>query len=1083
MDHKINIQGAKDVSPLQDRQTKKEKTMLINENTIEQACLRFLQELGWDYTHGSTINADGENPWRLRTDEVVFRSVLREAVERLNPQLPSATVDEVVALVCKTDITDLTERNQQAYRYLREGVRVEYRENDEQKVEFARLIDFQQPSLNRFDVVNQLTILGRKGNRRPDVICYINGLPVVVLELKNPLKENADLPQAFNQLQTYKQEIGDLFVYNQALVISDGILAKVGSLTADLERFTPWRVVDEKNKQRISFEHELEGLVRGLLNPASLLDYIQNFIVFEQTSSGRLVKKIAAYHQFYGVNEAVDCTLWAASEQGNGKIGVMWHTQGSGKSLSMLFYAGKLLSQAELRNPTIVVVTDRNDLDGQLYATFSGGQALIRQQPVQADGREALREELAKRETGGVIFTTIQKFGLQEGEQAHPVLNERHNIIVISDEAHRSQYGFSQSVKLNDKNCTGTYRVGYAKHLRDALPNASFIGFTGTPISLEDKDTQAVFGKYVSIYDFDDAVKDGATVPLSYEPRQIKIDASSDFENAVKEAQDLFVEDENSYRFRLRETLMGTDERLQRLAEDFVQHFEQRSALVESKAMLVTMSRQICVKLYEKITALRPEWHSNDVNEGVIKIVMTGSADDSDEIQRHIYSAQDKKLLERRFKDPDDPLKIVIVRDMWLTGFDAPCCNTIYIDKPMRGHNLMQAIARVNRVFRNKSRENGGLIVDYVGIVEELKEAKLEYSRANGKGEIIVDIAKVKAKMLEYFDIIRVLFATPVKGESFKLNDVLQLEDETALFHQIMLGGNHIIGLDHQENKNQSDRTSSENSRRKVFLNAVRSAKKGYCLCGTLPSVKTYEKELAFYDAVRAIIAKRSPGDKTNMADRQLKLVGLINRAVQADGAVNLLDMLHRDQPNISLLSEEFLDKVGKSKTKHLWLLAVERYLRAEIQNKGGVNIAVQKDFEQRLAEAMRKYNNHTISILDVLDELIKMAKDFTERLQRGEKLGLSPAEIAFYDALARNESAVRELGDEALKNLAKAITDKLRKSATIDWQYKEAVRAKMRNLVRVTLRLFKYPPDKCDEAIQFVLEQAEVIADELTAV
>ncbi|MDY4594493.1 MAG: type I restriction endonuclease subunit R [[Pasteurella] aerogenes] len=1055
--------------------------MLINENTIEQACLQHLQELGWDYTHGSTINADGENPWRLRTDEVVFRSVLREAVERLNPQLPSATVDEVVALVCKTDITDLTERNQQAYRYLREGVRVEYRENDEQKVEFARLIDFQQPSLNRFDVVNQLTILGRKGNRRPDVICYINGLPVVVLELKNPLKENADLPQAFNQLQRYKQEIGDLFVYNQALVISDGILAKVGSLTADLERFTPWRVVDEKNKQRISFEHELEGLVRGLLNPASLLDYIQNFIVFEQTSSGRLVKKIAAYHQFYGVNEAVDCTLWAASEQGNGKIGVMWHTQGSGKSLSMLFYAGKLLSQAELRNPTIVVVTDRNDLDGQLYATFSGGQALIRQQPVQADGREALREELAKRETGGVIFTTIQKFGLQEGELAHPVLNERHNIIVISDEAHRSQYGFSQSMKLNELNRTGTYRVGYAKHLRDALPNASFIGFTGTPISLEDKDTQAVFGKYVSIYDFDDAVKDGATVPLSYEPRQIKIDASSDFENAVKEAQDLFVEDENSYRFRLRETLMGTDERLQRLAEDFVQHFEQRSALVESKAMLVTMSRQICVKLYEKITALRPEWHSNDVNEGVIKIVMTGSADDSDEIQRHIYSAQDKKLLERRFKDPDDPLKIVIVRDMWLTGFDAPCCNTIYIDKPMRGHNLMQAIARVNRVFRNKSRENGGLIVDYVGIVEELKEAKLEYSRANGKGDIIVDIAKVKAKMLEYFDIIRGLFATPVKGESFKLYDVLQLEDETALFHQIMLGGNHIIALDHQENKNQNDRTSSENSRRKVFLNAVRSAKKGYCLCGTLPGVKTYEKELAFYDAVRAIIAKRAPGDKTNMADRQLKLVGLINRAVQADGAVNLLDMLHRDQPNISLLSEEFLDKVGKSKTKHLWLLAVERYLRAEIQNKGGVNIAVQKDFEQRLAEAMRKYNNHTISILDVLDELIKMAKDFTERLQRGEKLGLSPSEIAFYDALARNESAVRELGDEALKNLAKAITDKLRKSATIDWQYKEAVRAKMRNLVRVTLRLFKYPPDKCDEAIQFVLEQAEVIADELT--
>ena len=746
--------------------------MLINENTIEQACLQHLQELGWDYTHGSTINADGENPWRLRTDEVVFRTVLREAVERLNPQLPSATVDEVVALVCKTDITDLTERNQQAYRYLREGVRVEYRENDEQKVEFARLIDFQQPSLNRFDVVNQLTIAGRKGNRRPDVICYINGLPVVVLELKNPLKENADLPQAFNQLQTYKQEIGDLFVYNQALVISDGILAKVGSLTADLERFTPWRVVDEKNKQRISFEHELEGLVRGLLNPVSLLDYIQNFIVFEQTSSGRLVKKIAAYHQFYGVNEAVDCTLWAASEQGNGKIGVMWHTQGSGKSLSMLFYAGKLLSQAELRNPTIVVVTDRNDLDGQLYATFSGGQALIRQQPVQADGREALREELAKRETGGVIFTTIQKFGLQEGEQAHPVLNERHNIIVISDEAHRSQYGFSQSMKLNEANRTGTYRVGYAKHLRDALPNASFIGFTGTPISLEDKDTQEVFGKYVSIYDITDAVEDGATVPIIYEARQIPIAQSAEFENVVREAQTLLDEDdESSYNFRLREKLMGTDGRLSRLAEDFVKHFEQRTALIDGKAMVVAMSRQICVKLYEKITALRPEWHSDDVNEGAIKIVMTGSASDPADIQKHIYSSQDKKLLERRFKDPDDPLKIVIVRDMWLTGFDAPCCNTMYIDKPMKGHNLMQAIARVNRVFRNKSRDNGGLIVDYVGLTSELREATEQYTRSHGKGQMTHNIAEIKAKMLEYIDVVRGQFATPVNDQPFKLFD------------------------------------------------------------------------------------------------------------------------------------------------------------------------------------------------------------------------------------------------------------------------------------------------------------------------
>ncbi|MGX3021888.1 type I restriction endonuclease subunit R [Ursidibacter sp. B-7004-1] len=1054
--------------------------MLINENTIEQACLQFLQELGWRYTHGSTINADGENPWRLRTDEVVFRSVLREAVERLNPQLPSAMVDEVVALVCKTDITDLTERNQQTYRYLREGVRVEYRENDEQKVEFARLIDFQTPENNRFDVVNQLTILGKKGNRRPDVICYINGLPVVVLELKNPLKENAELPQAFNQLQTYKQEIGDLFVYNQALVISDGILAKVGSLTADLERFTPWRVVDEKNKQRIHFEHELEGLVRGLLDPTSLLDYIQNFIVFEQTSSGRLVKKIAAYHQFYGVNEAVDCTLWAASEQGNGKIGVMWHTQGSGKSLSMLFYAGKLLSQPELRNPTIVVVTDRNDLDGQLYATFSGGKALIRQQPIQADGRDALREELAKRETGGVIFTTIQKFGLQESEQAHPILNERHNIIVISDEAHRSQYGFSQSMKLNEENRTGTYRVGYAKHLRDALPNASFIGFTGTPISLEDKDTQEVFGKYVSIYDITDAVEDGATVPIIYEARQIPIAQSAEFDDVVREAETLFdEEDESSYNFRLREKLMGTEGRLSRLAEDFVKHFEQRTALIDGKAMIVAMSRQICVKLYEKITALRPEWHSDDVNEGAIKIVMTGSASDPADIQQHIYSAQDKKRLERRFKDPDDPLKVVIVRDMWLTGFDAPCCNTMYIDKPMKGHNLMQAIARVNRVFRNKSRDNGGLIVDYVGLTAELRDATEQYTRANGKGQMTQNIEKIKEKMREYIDIIRGQFATPVNEKPFKLFDALKIADELALFQQVMLGANHILALDHQNpDKQDKDKTP----RRNAFLKAVRLAKKGFSLCGADSDIQYYQKELAFYDAVRAILAKREPNPTASNDERQLQLIALLNKAVDASGAINLFDLLNQDQPNINILSDEFLEKIKNSQTKDLWLLAMERYLKSQINEKGAGNIAVQKDFSERLKEALNKYHNQNLTIIEVLNELLKMSKEFTERLQRGEKLGLSPAEIAFYDALARNESAVEQLGDDALKKLAKEITDKLRKSATIDWQYKDAVRAKMRNLVRITLRLFKYPPDKCDEAIKFVLEQADVIADELTS-
>ncbi|OOH86538.1 restriction endonuclease subunit R [Pasteurellaceae bacterium 15-036681] len=1051
--------------------------MHINENTIEQAAIRTLEDLGWGYTFGVTINAEGENPWRNRADEVVFRDLLKQAVARLNPQLPETAVDEVVATAVKADITDLTERNQRFYGFLRNGVRVEYRVENEQKIDFARLIDFQNPQNNRFDVVNQLTIQGRKGNRRPDVICYINGLPLVVFELKNPLKESADLSQAFNQLQTYKDEITDLFVYNQALVISDGISARIGSLTANSERFTPWRVVDEKAKQRIHFENELDGLLQGLFLPENLLNYVQNFILFER-DNGKLIKKIAAYHQFYGVNEAVDCTLIAASEQGDGKIGVMWHTQGSGKSLSMLFYAGKLLSEPELKNPTIVVVTDRNDLDGQLYATFSGGKDLIRQEPVQADGRDELRLELAKRETGGIIFTTIQKFGLQEGEKSHPILNDRHNIIVISDEAHRSQYGFSQTMKLNQATQTGEYRVGYAKHLRDALPNASFIGFTGTPISLDDKDTQEVFGAYVSIYDIVDAVEDGATVPIIYEARQIPIAESSDFGSVVQEAEALFSDEENGYNFRLREKLMGTDSRLERLAEDFVVHWEQRTSSVDGKAMVVAMSREICVKLYQKITALRPEWHSENVNEGAIKIIMTGAATDPEHIRQHVYSPQDKKELERRFKDPNDPLKIVIVRDMWLTGFDAPCCHTMYIDKPMKGHNLMQAIARVNRVFRNKSKENGGLIVDYVGLTTELREATEEYTRANGKGQMTHNIEAVKTKMLEYIDIVRGQFATAVENKVFPLFDVLKLEDEMALFKQVMLGANHILALDAQHSdKSEQDKTP----RRNAFLKAVRNAKKGYSLCGANADVRCYQKELAFFDAVRAIIAKREGNSTASNADRQLKLVELLNKAVDAEGAVNLFDLLNREKPNIDILSEEFLETIKGSDTKDLWLEAIERYLKSKISEQGASNIAVQKDFETRLKEALNQYHNQNLTILEVLEELLNMGKEFVERMDRGEKLGLSPAEMAFYDALSRNGSAVEQLGDDVLKKLAKEITDKLRKSATIDWQYKEAVRAKMRNLVRHILRIHKYPPDQQQEAINFVIEQAEVIADELS--
>ncbi|OAV30477.1 Type I restriction-modification system, restriction subunit R [Moraxella catarrhalis] len=1044
----------------------------INESTIEQSAIATMQSLGWDYTYGKTILLGCQNEWRERTGEVILKPLLAAAIAKLNPNLPAAEVENVVAMVCRADTGDLAERNRGAYEWLRNGVPYRYQAQGEQKFEVVRLVDFGVPAHNDFRIVNQLDIGGKKGKRIPDLIGFVNGLPLVVFELKNPLKENADIGKAYAQLQTYKEEIAELFVFNQALVISDGIVARIGSLTADFNRFTPWRVIDEKDQSRqIAFENELEGLITGIMTPKDLLDYVQNFVVYEKDSKNRVIKKIGAYHQFYGVNEAVDCTLHATAKNGDRKVGVFWHTQGSGKSLSMLFYAGKVLSRAELKNPTLVIVTDRNDLDGQLHATFCGGKDLLKQTPIQADGRDELRQALASRSAGGVIFTTIQKFGLLDGELAHPILNERENIIVITDEAHRSQYGFRQ--KIDHK---GQYKEGYAKHLRSALPNASFIGFTGTPIALDDKDTQEVFGKYVSIYDFEDAVADGATVPIIYEPRQISLGESSEFANAVQEAEALL--DEDSPTFRLREKLHGVESRLQKMAEDIIAHYDERTKQQDGKAMVVVMSRAICVKLYEKITALRPEWHSNDVLQGSIKIVMTSNASDPAEWQRH---NQDKKTLEKRFKDPDDPLKIVIVRDMWLTGFDAPCCNTMYIDKPMSGHNLMQAIARVNRVFRNKSTENGGLIVDYVGLTDELEKAMKQYTNACGKEKPVRNIETVLEKMLEYVSIIRGQFATPVDGKTVDVNAILKITEPPKLLTAILTSANHILALDRVNPHDDTDK-QDKTPRKNAFLQAVRFAKKGFSLCGALKDVEPYKQELAFYDAVRATIIKNSTTTRTPTGDndRLLQLALLMNKAVSSDGVVDLFDLLKKDRPNINLMSDEFLQSIKNSPTKDLWLLAMERFLSSELKEKGGVNLATKKEFEERLKEAMNQYHNHNLSVLEIIEELIALAKEFEARQKRGEELGLNPAEMAFYDALVRNESAVREMGDAVLLKLAREITEKLRKSVTIDWQYKDSVRAKMRTLIRITLRTYKYPPDLQNEAIEFVLKQAEEIAEDL---
>ena len=1054
---------------------------MLNENDIEQLTLQRLQSLGWEYRYGKDLPVHEGEFARGDLSGVVFIEQLREAVRKLNPQLPESAVDSVVKSATKSDIGDLVVRNQAFYKLLRDGVRVEYRLNGEQKIEMARLVDFEHVENNRFVAVNQLEIRSRKGGKRiPDIIGFVNGLPLVVFELKNPLRESADLLQAFNQFETYKDEIAELFVYNQALIISDGIAARLGSLSANFQRFMPWKVVDEKAKsKRLDFGDELQNLLNGLITPQKLLDYVRYFVLFERGSNGALIKKIAAYHQYYGVNEAVESTIFATSEQGDKRIGVMWHTQGSGKSISMLFYAGKLLSQPELKNPTILVVTDRNDLDGQLFQTFSSGKDLIKQTPQQVEDREQLRQLLAQNEVGGVFFTTIQKFALNEEESRFPVLNERSNIIVISDEAHRSQYGFTQKLY------NGKFQAGYARHLRDALPNASFIGFTGTPISLEDRDTQDVFGQYVSIYDLQDAVEDGATVPIIYEARQIKLAENANHDELFAEIDELLEGEENP-KLRLREKLLGSEARLHDLAVDFVQHFAKRNQQQDGKAMIVVSSRQICVDLYNQIIALHPEWHSDNINEGAIKIVMTGSASDTPEMQKHIYSKQEKQTLERRFKDPTDPLKVVIVRDMWLTGFDAPCCNTMYLDKPMKGHNLMQAIARVNRVFANKSRENGGLIVDYVGLAEELRAATQQYTNSTGKGQLAEDVQSVFFKMKEQLEFIRTLFATPIEGEAFDVQMVISEQEPALLLKAIATAANHIATLDQLLNEGKAYDQHWHNAddiepRKKAFLKTAGSLKKGYALCGALPEIEPYSQEVAFYDAVRAVLAKREQNGK-GTTERLIQLKALINQSIVSEGTIDLFDLLGKEQTQINLLSDEFLQAIKNSETKSLWVLAMERYLKQEIKAKASRNLTAQKDFEQRLQEALTQYHNHNLSVVEILDALVQMGRDFSERLSRGEKLGLSTAELAFYDALSQNESAKELMNDEVLSKLAKEITDILRRSVSIDWQHKEAVRARIRLLVRRALQKYKYPPDQAEGAVEYVLKQAEEIADELSA-
>ena len=904
-------------------------------------------------------------------------------------------------------------------------------------------------------------------------MAFINGLPLTVIELKNPANEHTDVWDAFNQLQTYKDEISALFNSNVALVVSDGWTVRVGSLTANAERMLPWRTLANED-DRPCVQLELETVVRGFFAPELFLDYIRHFVLFEQDGDA-VIKKIAGYHQFHAVREAVRATVIAASSPAKGvlevreeratygkevkpgsrKAGVVWHTQGSGKSITMACYAGKLLQQAQMKNPTLVVVTDRNDLDGQLFATFCAAADLLKTTPLQAGSRDELREMLASRQAGGIIFTTVQKFALLDAEDEHPLLSERANIVVISDEAHRSQYGMKG--RLVQK--SGRYVFGYAKHLRDALKNATFIGFTGTPIALEDKDTRAVFGDYVSIYDIQDAVDDGATVPIFYESRLARLDVKQSEIDALNAQVDEVVEDEEDLASREKtksdwaalEKLVGAAPRLAQVAKDLVEHFETRSAALEGKAMIVGMSRDICAQLYTAIVSLRPHWHDDDPEKGAIKVVMTGSAADKELLQPHLTSRQVKKRLESRFKDASDPLKLVIVRDMWLTGFDAPCCHTMYVDKPMKGHNLMQAIARVNRVFKNKP---GGLVVDYIGIASELKAALKTYTEAKGKGDPTHNAAEALAVLLEKMDVVRgMMHGCDYSGF------------ETRAAALLVPCANHLLGL-----KDGKPR----------FLDTMVAVAKAYSLCGTLDEAAALRKEIAFFAAIKAAIAKYTTVDKKrSTAEQNSALKQILDNAIVADGVADIFALAGLDKPNIGLLSDEFLQDVRQMESRNLAVELLEKLLRDEIKARARNNVVQEKKYGERLLETLRKYHNRAIETAQVIEELIQMAKEFQAVLEREAALGLGQDEIAFYDALANNESAVRELGDDILKKIAVEITEKLRASTTVDWQVRESVRARLRILVRRCLQKWKYPPDSQADAVELVLKQAESLSNE----
>jgi type I restriction enzyme, R subunit len=1056
--------------------------MTMYESELEEACLGWFAQLGYEVLPSDHLDPDGDYRERESYEQVILVGRLEAALNALNDDIPVEAIGEAIRRVQRRDAPSLEQNNFDFQRLLTDGVTVELASPDGGiRGHRVQLFDFENPDRNDWVVSHQLTVVDNSSGtgqlRRPDVVVWVNGIPLAVLELKNPASEQADIWGAHNQLQSYKRDIPSLFASNEILVVSDDVLSRVGSLTADRDRFQPWRAVSNESDVRVGSEREqrldhgerLQALIEGVFEKGRLLDLVRSFVTFEQ-SDGRLAKKLAAYHQFHAVRHAVEETVRATGKDGDRRVGVIWHTQGSGKSLTMAFYAGKLIAHPKLENPTLVVLTDRNDLDEQLFGTFAQAQSLLRQAPVQADSREHLRE-LLNTASGGVFFTTIQKFLPPDGKLGG-ALSERRNVIVIADEAHRSQYGLGSRVDRK----TGELKYGFARHMRDALPNASFVGFTGTPVELEDRSTIDVFGDHISVYDIQRAVEDGATVPIYYESRVARLDLDEaerpkinpDFEELTEDEEDSVREGLKS-QWGTIEALVGTPKRLQLIAEDIVTHFERRNSVMDGgKAMVVCMSRRICAALYGEIIKLRPDWHSDQDDEGQVKVVMTGSASDDRELQPHVRPKRAREALGSRFKDPKDPLKLVLVRDMWLTGFDAPCMHTLYVDKPMRGHNLMQAIARVNRVYGDKP---GGLVVDYLGVGSFLKQAMKTYTQRGGQGDATVRQERAAELMLEKLEVLRGLF------HDFDYQEFFGDSAERRL--NLLPGARqHIL---HQRTGSKGNGKQKALDGYDTFMKTVTELSKAAGIAATTDEFEEVRDEIAFFQAVKAGLVKLSPGRRRPVGDLSHAVRQIVDSALITGGVIDVFDAAGLDKPDVSVLSEAFLAEVQGLPHKDLAAAALERLLRDEIKLRGQSNVVQARTFEEMLERAVSKYSSRALETAEVIQELIDLAREMRDAARKGEELGLTGEEFAFYEALAENESAREVMGDDVLGKMAHELARVVKEKASIDWTRKQSVRAGMRLAVKKLLKKYGYPPDAALLAIETVLRQAEKLGINLS--